>query len=91
MRPHAQSRPLSDTPPEALEVQLRIFRAMSPARKLALIEDANRTARLLALAGISLRFPNSTLAERERLLMDLVLGEELAARVYGPHNITSKP
>ena len=75
---------LTDTSPDAAEVQLRIYRAMSPARKIALVEDANRTARRLALAGIELRFPHVSESERFRLLMDLILGKELAARVYGP-------
>ena len=77
-------RSSSDTSPEAAEAQLRVFRAMSPARKIALVEDANRTARRLALAGIELRFPHASESERFRLLMDLILGKELAARVYGP-------
>lgn len=74
----------TDTSPEAAEVQLRVFRSMSPARKIALVEDANRTARRLALAGIELRFPQASESERFRLLMDVILGKELAARVYGP-------
>jgi hypothetical protein len=74
-----------DTAPEAREVQYRVLRGMSPARKLALVEDANRTARRLAMAGIALRHPEASEAERVRLLMDVVLGPELAARVYGPH------
>ena len=57
---------------------------MSPGRKVSLVEDANRMARRLALAGIDLRFPNASPAQRFRLLMDLVLGKELAAKAYGP-------
>ena len=75
---------LTDTSPDVAEVQLRIFRAMSPARKIALVEDANRTARRLALAGIELRFPHASESERFRLLMDLVLGKDLAEKAYGP-------
>ena len=81
----------SDTSPDAAEVQLRVFRAMSPARKIELVEDANRTARRLALAGIELRFPHASENERFRLLMDLVLGKELAARVYGPFSPPTGP
>lgn len=75
---------ISDTSPDAAEVQLRIYRAMSPARKIALVEDANRTARRLALAGIELRYPHASESERFRLLMDLILGKDLAEKAYGP-------
>jgi hypothetical protein len=74
----------NDTSAEAAEVQRRVLRAMSPARKVSLVEDANRTARSLALAGIGLRFPHASPSERFRLLMDLLLGKDLAAKVYGP-------
>ena len=75
---------MQDTSVEARQIQLRILGAMSPRRKVALVEDANRTARRLALAGIELRFPHALAEERFRLLMDVVLGEELAARAFGP-------
>lgn len=72
------------TSDDATEAQYRVLRAMSPSRKVALVEDANRTARRLALAGIQLRFPDASDEERLRLLIDLVLGEELAGRAFGP-------
>jgi hypothetical protein len=75
---------MSDTSVEAAEVQFQLLRAMPPERKIRLVEDANRTARRLALAGIDLRFPGASTEQRVRLLMDLILGDELAARVYGP-------
>lgn len=75
---------MNDTSDEALAVQIRVLRAMSPARKIALVEDANRIARRLALAGIALRFPAASQEERYRRLMDIVLGPELAQRIYGP-------
>ena len=71
---------VTDTSSEAAEVQRRLLRAMPPSRKVSLVEDANRTARRLALAGIELRLPRASAAQRFRLLMDLVLGEELAAQ-----------
>ena len=78
---------VSDTSEDARQVHYRVLRAMSPTRKLVLVEDANRTARRLAMAGIAMRHPEATPAERVRLLMDLVLGAELAARVYGPWKV----
>ncbi len=79
---------VSDTSTEAAEVQHRVLRGMAPGRKISLVEDANRTARRLALAGIDLRFPGVSPEQRVRLLMDVVLGEKLAARVYGPRRAT---
>jgi len=73
----------SDTTRAAAAVQIRILRSMSPSRKVALVEDADRTARHLALAGIRLRFPGETDQQHVRRLMDLILGKELAGRVYG--------
>ncbi|HEX5045394.1 MAG TPA: hypothetical protein VFV75_21060 [Candidatus Polarisedimenticolaceae bacterium] len=81
---------MSDTSDDARQVQYRVLRAMSPARKLALVEDANRTGRRLAMAGIAMRHPETTPAERVRRLMDLVLGEELAAQVYGPRDVDGR-
>jgi hypothetical protein len=75
---------VNDSSEEARNVQHRVLSKMSPARKILLLEDANRTARRLALAGIQSRFPRATREQQIRLLMDIVLGPELATRVYGP-------
>ena len=84
MRRPLPNRGVSDTSDDAAEAQYRVMRAMSPSRKVALVEDANRTARRLALAGTQLRCPDASEEERFRLLMDLLLGEELAAQAFGP-------
>lgn len=83
MKAKAATPSLTDTSRAAAAVQIRVLRGMSALRKVNLVEDANRTARCLALAGIGLRFPGASEEERIRLLMDLLLGEELASRVYG--------
>jgi hypothetical protein len=44
----------------------------------------NRAVRDLALAGLRQRHPHDTLAQRQRRLAALLLGLELATRVYGP-------
>lgn len=79
-----------DTTPEAEAVQVEIFRRMSGRQKLALVEEANRNARELALAGLRLRHPDAGPDELFRRLMDLTLGEELAERVYGPLSKTQE-
>ncbi len=75
---------LSDTDPEAEAVQLRLLRAAPAWRKLALWAELNAAARALALSGLRGRYPQASEAELRRRLADLLLGPELAARVYGP-------
>jgi hypothetical protein len=74
----------ADTDPAIELRRLELCRSMSPRRKVELVEDANRTARVLAFAGIALRHAESTPEARLRLLFGLVLGEELATRSCGP-------
>ena len=85
-RPHELSYPTlsPDTDPEAERIQIEIFRRMPAWRKVQLVEDANRTARQLALAGLRQRHPEAGPEEVHRRLMGLFLGEELATEVYGP-------
>ncbi len=73
-----------DTTPEAEAVLFQLWREAPAWRKLQLMEDLNRTARHLALLGLRRRFPEASEAELRRRLASLLLGEELATRVYGP-------
>jgi hypothetical protein len=57
---------------------------MPPWRKMALVGEMSRTVRTLALAGLRQRHPDDTSAQRQRRLADLLLGPDLAAKVYGP-------
>ncbi len=75
---------LNDTHPEIERLQIEGLRQMPPWRKLALVGDMNEAVRALALVGLRQRYPDDTPAQRRRRLADLVLGPELAARVYGP-------
>jgi len=74
----------SDTRPEATQLQLKLLREASPARKLALLGQMNETVRVLALAGLKTRYPDETPEQLRRRLADLLLGPELALKVYGP-------
>ena len=85
MKPHEMPSLARDTSEDAEAVRIAIFRAMAPAQKIALVEDANHTARILALAGLRSRHPEATEKELHRRLFDLVLGPELAEKAYGPH------
>ncbi len=77
--------PLSeDTAPEIEAIQIAHLRQMPPHRKMARVSQMCRAVRTLALAGLRQRYPQATPAQLRRHLADLLLGEELAARVYGP-------
>jgi hypothetical protein len=91
VKTNSRTTPANDTSPAAANLRIQVLRAMPASRKVALVEDANRTARRLALAGIRLRFPDASETERIRLLMDILLGADLAERVYGPRVAPSGP
>jgi hypothetical protein len=73
-----------DTHPEARRVQIELMRQAPPWRKMELLGQLNHMARLFALSGLRTRYPHASEREIRRRLADLILGEELAAEVYGP-------
>jgi hypothetical protein len=72
-----------DTSPDAQRVQVDLLRRAPAWRKLELLGQLNAMARTLALSGLRQRHPKATAAELRRRLADLLLGPDLAARVYG--------
>lgn len=74
----------NDTAPKIERLRIERLRQMPPWRKLALMAEMGQTVRNLALAGLRQRHPDDTPAQQRRRLADLLLGEELAARAYGP-------
>jgi hypothetical protein len=75
---------ISDTHPEAERVQIEGLRAMSPARKMTLLIGMIEAGRTLAMARVRTRYPAADPQELQRRFATLVLGEELAEKVYGP-------
>lgn len=73
-----------DTSPEAERVWFDLLRQASPARKFELIVSANLASRELAMCGLRMRHPHASPQQLRRRLASLWLGEELAARAYGP-------
>jgi hypothetical protein len=73
----------ADTAPEIEAFQIQRLRQMPPWRKLELVGEMNRTVRTLALTGLRQRHPDDTPAQQQRRLADMLLGPELASRVYG--------
>jgi hypothetical protein len=74
---------LTDTSPEIEALQIKLLRQASPARKLALLAQMNATVRALALSGLRTRHPDDPPEIIQRRLADLILGAELASKVYG--------
>jgi hypothetical protein len=79
----------SDTSPEAERMLFARLRDMPAWRKLDLVAQLNQTVRELALSGLRERYPQADEAEIWRRLADLVLGSDLAEKVYG--SVIEKP
>ena len=75
---------VSDTGPRAAALQTEIYRRMTPEERVAQALALCDSARKMAAAGILERNPEATNRERFRILVDLVLGPDLARRAYGP-------
>ena len=76
--------PLSpDTERAAEKAQIDVYRRMPAWRKLQLVEDANRTSRLLSMTGLRRRFSEASDEELGDQLLFLLLEHNLARRVLG--------
>ena len=75
----------SDTHPKMEALQIQLWRQASPTCKMHMLAQLNASARTLALTGLRSRYPRATEAELRRRLADLLLGEDLAGKVYGVH------
>lgn len=73
----------TDTHPKMEALQIQLWRQASPTRKMQMMAQLNQSARLLALTGLRQRFPKASEAELHRKLADLLLGIDLARKVYG--------
>jgi len=73
-----------DTHRDADRVQIDLMRRTPVWRKMDLLAQLNQAAKLFAISGLRRRHPGATEGEIRRRLADLILGEELAERVYGP-------
>ena len=73
----------SDTHPDMEALQISLLRQAPPWRKMEMLVSLNASAQALALAGLRRRYPQASAGELQRRLADLLLGEELAYKVYG--------
>jgi hypothetical protein len=73
----------TDTDPRIEALQVQLLRTAPSWRKMAMLAGLNASARNLALAGLRQRFPTAGEEELQRRLADLLLGPELARKLYG--------
>jgi hypothetical protein len=72
-----------DTHPKMEALQIQLWRQASPTRKMNMLAQLNASVRLLALTGLRSRFPQASEAELHFKLAELLLGDELARKMYG--------
>jgi hypothetical protein len=73
------------------EGQIEILRKMPDERKFQLWNDLIMTGRALSISCLRDRFSDAGPEELRRRLATLLLGPELAAKVYGPEIRGSQP
>lgn len=72
-----------DTRPEAETLLIHLLREAPSWRKLEMVDQLNQSVKLLALTGLRQRYPNENEAQLHRRLAGLLLGEDLARKVFG--------
>ena len=72
-----------DTHPKMEALQIQLWRQASPTRKMDMLAHLNKSAQMLALAGLRAQYPQASEVEIRRRLAGLLLGEESACKVYG--------
>jgi hypothetical protein len=72
----------SDTHPKMERMQIEFIRRMPAWKKFAVVDGLNETVKTLAMSGIKQRHPNATPQQIQRMLAELMLGAELARKVY---------
>lgn len=72
----------SDTHPKIEALQIECIRRMPAWKKISIVDGLNETVRALAISGIEQRHPAATPEQIHRMLAGLMLGEDLARKVY---------
>lgn len=73
-----------DTHAKAEAVLIRLLREAPPWRKLEMVGQMNEAVKTMMLSGLRERYPEDSPALLQRRMADMLLGPELANRVYGP-------
>jgi hypothetical protein len=72
----------TDTHPKMEALQIQFIRRMPAWKKISMVDGLNETVKTLAITGIKQRNPNATPEQIHRMLAELMLGAELARKVY---------
>lgn len=73
----------ADTHPKMERMQIELIRRMPAWKKFAVVDGLNETVKTLAMSGLRAHYPQAGEAELRRRLAGLLLGDELARKVYG--------
>ena len=73
----------SDTSSDIESLILDLQRKMPAWKKIELVRSLNDMTLKLSSAGLRKRYPQASDAELKRRMADIILGPELAERVYG--------
>lgn len=72
----------SDTHPKMETMQIQAIRSMPSWKKISIVNDLNEMVKAMALSGIKQRCPTATPQEVHFMLAEIMLGAELARKVY---------
>ena len=75
----------ADTDPKIEQIQIELLRKASPARKFEMVAQMNNTVRVFMFAGLKRRNPEATPETLRRMFAGLLLGEDLARKVFSYH------
>lgn len=73
----------ADTNPAIRSIQIDLMRKAPAWRKIEMLEQMDQTVMSLAEHGLDQRYPEDSAEILRHRLADLVLGAELAQKVYG--------
>ena len=76
-----------DTHPKIEALQIQLLREVPAWHKMEMLAQLNAFAQTLALSGLRQRYPNANEDELRHRLANLLLGEELARKVYKELNV----
>jgi hypothetical protein len=77
------SASFSDTHPKMEALHIQLLRQATPIQKLEMLAELNASARILVITGLRSRYVQASETEIQHRLAGLLLGEELARKVYG--------
>jgi hypothetical protein len=72
----------SDTHPKMEALQIQVIRRMPTWKKISIVNDLNETVKAMAISGIKQRHPHASAEQVRQMLAELMLGADLARKVY---------